>query len=161
MQTLDRDKVRSEVVALVGNFPTTCRTPPARKGIMSIPDFPWSGLKLPIWLLAFLLAITYVTDVQMGHVSPFWTFTLQYLSNDINNSLRWGVLTFAIALWSFRSPLGLQLPIWEFIWECECSFHTLPHSQTLLLARTVANPCLGREPKARATTFFTSWKIIM
>jgi hypothetical protein len=37
-------------------------------------------------------------------------------------------LTFAISFWSFGSPLGLQLPKWEFIWECECSFS---HSPTL------------------------------
>ncbi len=30
--------------------------------------------------------------------------------------------------------------------------HTLPHSRALLLTCTLANPCLGREPKARVAT---------
>jgi hypothetical protein len=30
--------------------------------------------------------------------------------------------------------------------------HTLPHSRASLLAHTFANPCLGREPKARVAT---------
>jgi hypothetical protein len=30
--------------------------------------------------------------------------------------------------------------------------HTLPHSWAPLLARTLANPCLGHEPKARVAT---------
>jgi hypothetical protein len=39
-------------------------------------------------------------------------------------------LALAIAPWKFRSPSGLQLPKWELIWECECSFfHTLLHSR--------------------------------
>jgi hypothetical protein len=34
-----------------------------------------------------------------------------------------------IVLWRFESPLGLQLPKWEFTWECEGSFrHTFLHS---------------------------------
>ncbi len=39
--------------------------------IGAIPDFWWSGVKLPIWLPTFLLAITCVLHVQMGHVNPF------------------------------------------------------------------------------------------
>ncbi len=54
--------------------------------------------QLPIWLFAFLLNITCVTDIQMVHSSPFWTSKSQYLSNGINNSSRQGVLTLAIAL---------------------------------------------------------------
>jgi hypothetical protein len=43
--------------------------------------------------------------------------------------IQW-VLTPVNALWRFGSPLGLQLPRWEFTWECEGSFlHTLLHSQ--------------------------------
>ncbi len=30
--------------------------------------------------------------------------------------------------------------------------HTLPHSWALILARILANPCLGREPQAKVTT---------
>jgi len=47
----------------------------------------------------------------------------------INSSIQW-ILTLAIFLWRFESPSGLQLPKWEFTWECGGSFpHTLPHSQ--------------------------------
>jgi hypothetical protein len=48
--------------------------------------------------MALLLAITYVSSVQMGHASPFWTFTFQELFNDIRNSLIQWVLTLAIIL---------------------------------------------------------------
>ncbi len=70
------------------------------------------------------------------------------------------VLILAITLWKFESPLGFQLPKWEFTWECEGSFpHTLLHCQKhemwlpgLILAYTLASPCLGREPKVRVVT---------
>jgi hypothetical protein len=70
------------------------------------------------------------------------------------------ILTPTIAFWRFGSPLGLQLPKWEFTWECEGSFpHTLLHSHEYemwflgsLLARTFASPYFGREPKAKVTT---------
>jgi hypothetical protein len=60
--------------------------------------------------------------------------------------------------------LGLQLPTWEFLWECEGS---CPHtfctprsvwndSQVSLLAHNLATPlpcpCLGCEPKVRVAT---------
>ncbi len=59
--------------------------------------------------------------------------------------------------------LGLQLPTWEFTWECEGSFpHTLctPGSmwsdyRVFLLARNLATPCFGREPKAKVPTLAT------
>jgi hypothetical protein len=77
-----------------------------------------------IWLPAFLLATTYVSNVQMDHAIPLQTPTFQELSNDIRNaSIQW-VLTPTIALWKFMSPSGFQLPTWEFTWECESSF---PH----------------------------------
>jgi hypothetical protein len=60
-----------------------------------------------------------------------------------------GLLTSAIALWRFGTPLGLQLPKWKLTWECESSSS---HSLTLLLARTLANLRFGREPKAKVTT---------
>ncbi len=57
--------------------------------------------------------------------------------------------------------LGLQLPTWEFTWECEGSFlHTLctlgsmwSDSRVSLLARNLATPCLSHEPKATVVTF--------
>jgi hypothetical protein len=118
------------------------------------------GVKLPIWLLTLLLAITCVLSVQMSDANSFQISTLQDLFNDIMNiSIQW-VLTPAIALWRFGNPLGFELPKWELIWECEGSFpHILLHSQEhemwlpgSLLARTLVNPCLGREPKARIAT---------
>jgi len=47
----------------------------------------------------------------MARARPFRTSTLQDLSNDIKNTLIWGVLTLAIAFWVFRSPKGLPSPI--------------------------------------------------
>ncbi len=66
----------------------------------------------------------------------------------------------AIAFWRFESPLGLQLPKWELIWEYGVSFrrtflHSWKHEMWLLgslLARTFASPCVGHEPKARVMT---------
>jgi len=38
-------------------------------------------------------------------------------------------LTPTIALWTFRNPSELQLPMWEYLWECEGLFlHTFLHS---------------------------------
>jgi len=47
----------------------------------------------------------------MAHARPFWTFTLQDLSNDIKNASLQGVLTPAITLWVFGSLGGLPSPI--------------------------------------------------
>jgi hypothetical protein len=60
--------------------------------------------------------------------------------------------------------LGLQLPTWEFTWECKGSFlHILCTfgsmwcgSQVALLARNLASPCFSREPKARVATITLS-----
>jgi hypothetical protein len=70
-----------------------CRTPSAHTKVGSIPDFLWSGVKLPIWLPAFLSTITYAVDVRMAHARPFSTSTLQGLFNGIKNTSRQGVLT--------------------------------------------------------------------
>ncbi len=60
--------------------------------------------------------------------------------------------------------LGLQLPTWEFTWECEGSFpHTLctprsmwSDSRVSFLAHHLLTPCFVHEPKARvATTYIT------
>ncbi len=58
--------------------------------------------------------------------------------------------------------MGLQLPPWEFIWECEGLFpHTLctPRSmwcdsRVSFLARHLTTLCLGSEPKVRVATVF-------
>ncbi len=79
--------------------------------------------------------------------------------NDIKNFLIQWVLTPTIDFWRFGSPSRLQLPKWEFTWECEGSFLcTFLHSQASLLARTLASPCFGREPKAKVTTFLSASK---
>ncbi len=118
-------------------------------------------VKLSIWLPTLLLAVTYVLRTQMGYASPFQTSIFQELSHDINSfSIQW-FLTPAIALWRFGSPLGLQLPKWELIWECGGSFpHTLLHFREhemwlsgSLLARTFASLCLDCKPKAKVVTF--------
>jgi hypothetical protein len=88
----------------------------------------------------------------------------QELSNDMRNFLVQWVLTLAIALWRFKSPLGLELPKWEFTWECGGFFlHTLLHSwehemwlPCSLLAHTFASPYLGHEPKARVASILVS-----
>jgi hypothetical protein len=112
---------------------------------------------LSIWLPAFLLAITYVLSVQMGHANPFYTSTFQYLSNDINKSSIHWVLTPTSILWKFGSPSKLQTPkveaplgVWGFILS---HFPSLPG---FLLARNLTSPCLGHEPKAKVATLPTS-----
>jgi hypothetical protein len=46
----------------------------------------------------------------MDHARPFWTSTLQDLSNGIKNTSMRGVLTPTIAFWIFGSPGGLPSP---------------------------------------------------
>jgi len=46
----------------------------------------------------------------MVHARPFWTSTLQDLSNGIKNTPMKGFLTPAIKLLVFGSPGGLQVP---------------------------------------------------
>jgi hypothetical protein len=59
----------------------------------------------------------------MAHARPFSTCTLQYLSNDVKNASRRGVLTpynRTLKFWeSWRTPKSL-------FWECERHPHTLP-----------------------------------
>jgi hypothetical protein len=83
-------------------------------------------------------------------------YTSIAFSNDINNSSRRGVLTLAIVLWRFGSPLGTPPPKWECEGSCP---HTLctpgnmwSDSQVSFLARNLATPCHGREPKVRVAT---------
>jgi hypothetical protein len=92
------------------SLPTVCCTSFTRIGIGSIPDFLWLGVKLLVWLVTFLSSITCVANVQMAHVRPFSTSTLQGLFNDIKNISRRGVLISAIELWNCGSPRGLQVP---------------------------------------------------
>ncbi len=47
----------------------------------------------------------------MAHARPFWTSTLQGLSNNIKNTSMQGVLTPTIAFWVFGNPEGLPSPI--------------------------------------------------
>ncbi len=72
-----------------------------------------------------------------GSCEPILNIYTSIFSNDIKNSSMQGVLISIIILWRFESPLGLQLPQWEFIWECESSSS---HSLTF-------------SPKARVATF--------
>jgi len=44
------------------------------------------------------LPITWAADVQMAHARPFWTSTLQDLSNGIKNTSRQGVFPSAVEL---------------------------------------------------------------
>jgi hypothetical protein len=49
-------------------------------------------------LMVLLLPITWAADVQMTNARPFWTFTLQDLSNDTNNTSMRGVLGLVVEL---------------------------------------------------------------
>jgi hypothetical protein len=61
--------------------------------------------------------------------------------------------------------LGLQLPTWEFTWECEGSLlHTFLHSREYVMwlpASSWPAPlqplCLVRKPKARVATTLAAW----
>jgi hypothetical protein len=64
----------------------------------SIPDFSWSGVKLPIWLPTLLLPITWAADVQMANARPFSISALQDLSNDTKNTSMQGVLGLDVEL---------------------------------------------------------------
>jgi hypothetical protein len=77
----------------------------------------------------------------------------------IKNFSRHWVFTLAITFRTFGSLSGLELPTWEFTWECEGSFpHTLLHSQgmrmrlpNLILAHTLASPfALVASPRLRS-----------
>jgi hypothetical protein len=74
-----------------------------------------SSCKLPVWLPALLLSITWVVDVQMAHARPFWTSTLQDLSNDIKSTPLRGVLAPTIELWIF--------PNFPLLWVWVSSSH--------------------------------------
>ncbi len=54
--------------------------------------------RLPVWLPALLLPITWATNVQMANARPYSISTLQDLSNDTKNTLMQGVLGLAIEL---------------------------------------------------------------
>jgi hypothetical protein len=135
-----------------------CHKPPTCKEIRVIPNFWWSGVKLPICLLTFLLAITCVSSTQMGHASPFYTSMFQELSNDMNNYLIQWVLTpwnCILRIWkSIGTPtpkVGVHLGVWKFI---SSHFPTLPGAwnviprlhfwlASLQVFALVANPKLG------------------
>ncbi len=98
----------------------------------------------------------------------------QEIFNDIWNVLIQWVLISKIVLWKFRSPLGFQLPMWEFTWECGGSFphillHSWKHEMWLLgslLAHTFASLCIGCDNiyfsfKKLVTTFsFSSLRVV-
>jgi hypothetical protein len=96
--TSDWSEVWTKVVAFLESLPMPHHTPSAGVGKGSIPDFWWSGVKLSVWLPAFLLPITWAAYVQMAHARPFWTSTLQGLSIDIKNTPMRGVLTPVVEL---------------------------------------------------------------
>ncbi len=115
--------------------------------------------------MPLLLVITCVLSIQMGHASLFSTSMFQELSNDIKKtSIQW-VLTFTIAFWRFGVHWESNSQNGSSFGSVEVHFFTLSHtpgnikcdSQTSLLARTLANPCLRRKPKARVTIFLMLW----
>jgi hypothetical protein len=82
-------------------------------------------------------------------------------SNDINKFSIWWVFTPTIALWKFESPLGFQLPKWEFTWSVRVHSLTLfcilgstrCDSWASFLTRKLASPCFGCKPKAKVAIF--------
>jgi hypothetical protein len=90
-------------------FQTTYRTLNSEVGKRSILDFLWSGVKLPIWLPALLLPITWATDVRMTNARSFSISMLQDLSNDTKNTPMQGVLSLAVEVWTFGSLGELQV----------------------------------------------------
>jgi hypothetical protein len=95
-----------------------------------------------------------------GSCEPIWDIYVPKDFNGIRNSSIHWVLFPEIIFWKFGSPPGLQLLKWELFWECESLFlHTLLHSwehemwpPSFLLARPLASPCFGHEPKAKVAT---------
>jgi hypothetical protein len=74
------------------------------------------------------LPITWAEDVQMAHARPFWTSTLQDLSNGIKNTSGQGVLPSVVELSSCGSRGGLQVPTFRNVsliftlspkWDCD------------------------------------------
>ncbi len=140
-----------------------CRMPLAGKEIGAIFDFQGSEVKLAIKLPTFLLAITCVRSVQMGHVSPFQTCKFKELSDDVRN---FSINSFLL-LQSLFEDSGVHR---ESISQNGSSLgsvnvHSLTLSYTFgsmrcdsrasFLARTLASLCFGCEPKDRVATFST------
>jgi hypothetical protein len=113
----------------------------------------------------FLLTITCVSDVQMGHANPFQTSKFQELFNDIKTvSIQW-VLTPVM----LSKNLGVHsdsnsqsgnslgsvrvhsLTFFCILRAMKCD------SQASFLARTLTSPYLGREPKVRVATLPTTY----
>ncbi len=73
------------------------------------------------------------------------------------NSMSFDTCTCSLKIWkSIRTPtpnMGVHLGVWEFF--PSHSLHSQEHEMglsSLVLARTLASLCLGREPKARVAT---------
>ncbi len=67
----------------------------------------------------------------------------------------------SFSLWTFGSPSGLQLPRWSSLGSVRVHSFTLSFTLGLpLLARNLASPCFGREPKVRVATFILQFKLI-
>jgi hypothetical protein len=65
------------------------------------------------------------------------------------------VLTLAIILWRFGSPLRFQIPKWKFPWECEGSFpHTFLHSRASSWPTILQTLALVVSPRLRFRHLF-------
>jgi hypothetical protein len=144
-----------------------CHTLPSRKGIGSILDFYWSRVKLPIWLLAFLLAITFVSTEPISDI--YTSISFQWYK-EFYKTMRFDPCNYILKiLESFGTPtpnMGIPLGVWGFM--PSHSLHSRDHVKWLLgvlsWPATLQPPCLGREPKAKVTTsnlcmFFFVWII--
>jgi hypothetical protein len=99
-----------------------------------------------------------------GSCEPTLDIYVQDISDDIMNfSFQW-LLTPAIILEKFRSPLGVQLPKWVHLGVWGSFLHIFPHFWehemwllASLLARTFVSPSLGCEPKFKVMTLDPSF----
>jgi hypothetical protein len=111
---------------------------------------------LSIWLPALLLPITWALDIQMAHARPFWTSTLQDLSDDIKNTPMWDVLTPAIELWVFGSPEGLQFLTFGSVgftftlspkWGCDTQIESQCYILYIITTCVCVRACDGTVPR--------------
>jgi hypothetical protein len=107
-----------------------------------------------------------------GSTRPFLTSTLQYLSNDMKNASRRGVLTLAIELWSFGSLGGFPSPHFGSVsviltlsqkWGCDM-LHILGNISTTVTTLLETSPQLEvctrsyGLPKCQESQFREFWE---
>ncbi len=126
-----------------------CCMPPARTKIGSIPDIPWSRVKLPVWFPTFFFLLNLCCKCPNGSCKPILDIYTSIAFQWYKKLLNARCFDLYNHFLKVRNSTRTQLPSWELTWECESSSS---HSLTLLLARTLVSLCLGRKPKAKVAT---------